>query len=174
MEVARTISLPSDCTVLHVVPQEFLLDSQDGIRDPVGMIGGRLEVNVHIVTAASGAVTNLVTAANRAGLVVEETVLEPLAASEAVLNSDERELGVVLVDIGAGSTDVVVFRQGHCSTASPLRSEVIISPMTLQSAFVPPSPMRRRSNAALVWRLTCWPEKTLPLRCPALATGRLG
>ena len=70
VEAARTIPLPSDCTVLHVVPQEFLLDSQDGIRDPVGMVGGRLEVNVHIVTAASGAVTNLVTAANRAGLVV--------------------------------------------------------------------------------------------------------
>lgn len=105
--------------MLHVLPQEFLLDSQDGIRDPVGMIGGRLEVNVHLVTAASGALTNLVTAANRAGLVVEETVLEPLAAAEAVLNSDERELGVVLMDIGAGSTDVVVFRQGalqHCFT----------------------------------------------------------
>ena len=119
VEVARTIPLPSDCTVLHVLPQEFLLDSQDGIRDPVGMIGGRLEVNVHIVTAASGAVANLVTAANRAGIVVEETVLEPLAAAEAVVNSDERELGVVLVDIGAGSTDVVVFRQGalhHCIT----------------------------------------------------------
>ena len=119
VEVARTISLPSDCTVLHVVPQEFLLDSQNGIRNPVGMIGGRLEVNVHIVTAASGSITNLVTAANRAGLMVEETVLEPLAAAEAVLNSDERELGVVLVDVGAGSTDVVVFRQGalqHCIT----------------------------------------------------------
>ena len=119
LQVARTIALPSDCTVLHVVPQEFLLDSQDGIRDPVGMIGGRLEVNVHIVTASSGAMTNLVTAANRAGLVVEETVLEPLAAAEAVLNSDERELGVVLVDIGAGSTDAAVFRQGalqHCIT----------------------------------------------------------
>lgn len=112
LEVARNIPLPSDCAVLHVVPQEFLLDSQDGIRDPVGMMGGRLEANVHIVTAAAGAVTNLVTAANRAGLVVEETVLEPLAAAEAVLNSDERELGVVLLDIGASSTDVVVFRQG--------------------------------------------------------------
>lgn len=110
--VARSINLPHDCTILHVVPQEFLLDSQDGIRDPVGMIGGRLEVNVHIVTAAAGAVTNLVTAANRAGLVVEETVLEPLAAAEAVLNSDERELGVVLMDIGSGSTDVAVFHQG--------------------------------------------------------------
>ncbi len=110
--VARSINLPPDCTILHVVPQEFLLDSQDGIRDPVGMLGGRLEVNVHIVTAAAGAVTNLVTAANRAGLVVEETVLEPLAAAEAVLNSDERELGVVLMDIGSGSTDVAVFHQG--------------------------------------------------------------
>ncbi len=112
LEVARNIPVPQDCAIVHVIPQEFLLDSQDGIRDPVGMMGGRLEANVHIITASAGALTNLVTAANRAGLVVEETVLEPLAAAEAVLNSDERELGVVLLDIGASSADMVVFRMG--------------------------------------------------------------
>ena len=112
LDAARNVSLPSDCGIVHVIPQEFLLDLQDGIRDPVGMIGSRLEVNVHVVTAASSAMTNLVTAANRAGLVVEETVLEPLAAAEAVLTSDARELGVVLLDIGAGSSDGAVFRQG--------------------------------------------------------------
>jgi len=119
LEVAGTVPVPSDYAAIHVIPQEFLLDSQDGIRDPVGMVGGRLEVSVHIVTAAASALTNLVTAANRAGLVVEQTVLEPLAAAEAVVNSDERELGVVLADIGSGSTDVVAFRQGalhHCFT----------------------------------------------------------
>jgi cell division protein FtsA len=112
LEVARTISLPGDFDVVHVVPQEFLLDSQDGIRDPVGMVGSRLEVNVHVVTAAKGALTNLITAVNRAGLEVEDTVLEPMAAAEACLNSDERELGVVLLDIGSGSTDAVVFEHG--------------------------------------------------------------
>ncbi len=112
LEVARTINLPADYDVVHVVPQEFLLDSQDGIRDPVGMVGSRLEVDVHIVTASKGAITNLITAVNRAGLEVEDTVLEPMAAAEACLNSDERELGVVLLDIGSGSTDAVVFQHG--------------------------------------------------------------
>ena len=112
IEEARRIHLPPDRVVLHVVPQEFLLDSMNGIRDPVGMTGGRLEANVHVITSAAAAMTSLITVANRAGLEVEETVHEALAAAEAVLGSDERELGVVLADIGAGSTDVVVYHQG--------------------------------------------------------------
>jgi cell division protein FtsA len=112
LEVARTVHLPAECALVHIIPQEYLVDSQDGILDPVGMVGGRLEANVHIVTAAAAAMNNVVAATNRAGLIVAETVLEPLAAAEAVLNSDQRALGVVLADIGAGSTDVVVFRHG--------------------------------------------------------------
>jgi cell division protein FtsA len=104
--------LLQDRQLLHVMPQEFLLDSQDGIRDPIGMTGKRLEVNVHLVTASATASQNVVTAVNRAGVVVRDTVFEPLASAESCLTPDERELGVALVDIGGGSTDLIVYRQG--------------------------------------------------------------
>jgi cell division protein FtsA len=112
IQTAQGIKLPQDRELLHVLAQEFLLDSQDGIRDPIGMVGGRLEVNVHLVTASATASQNVVTAVNRAGIVVLATVFEPFAAAEACLTADERELGVALVDIGGGSTDLVVYRQG--------------------------------------------------------------
>src|ERR1019366_271105 len=95
-----------------VLPQKFLLDSQDGIRDPVGREGARLEVDVHLVTASASASQNVVTAVNRAGVEVQDTVFEPLAAGEACLTPDERELGVALVDIGGGSTDLIVYHAG--------------------------------------------------------------
>jgi cell division protein FtsA len=112
IDAARAITLPEDREVLHVLPQEFLLDLQDHIREPIGMVGHRLEVNVHIVTSATSATQNLVTAANRAGVVVMDTVLEPLAAAESCLTQDERELGCALLDIGGGSTDLVVYGGG--------------------------------------------------------------
>jgi cell division protein FtsA len=113
VEEARRVPLPPDRVILHVVPQEYLLDSLEGIRDPVGMVGSRLEVNVHVITAAAAAQNSLVTAANRAGLEVEEVVYEGLACAEAAVGSDERELGAVLADIGAGSTEVTVFQHGY-------------------------------------------------------------
>ncbi|HEX9759968.1 MAG TPA: cell division protein FtsA, partial [Candidatus Acidoferrales bacterium] len=97
VEAARSVSLPEDREVLHVLPQEFFLDGQDSIREPLGMIGQRLEANVHIVTASATATQNLVTAANRAGVVVDDTALEPLASAEACLTQDERELGSCLL-----------------------------------------------------------------------------
>ncbi|MFQ5776455.1 MAG: cell division protein FtsA [Terriglobia bacterium] len=109
---ARSISLPPEQEMLHVLPQEFLLDQEKGIRDPLGLLGRRLEVNVHIVTAAATATQNLIAAVNRAGLVVQDTALESLMAAEACVTPDERELGVVLVDIGGGSTDWILFQQG--------------------------------------------------------------
>lgn len=112
IQTAQGITLPQDRQILHVLPQEFLLDSQDGIRDPLGMVGSRLEVDVHLVTASATASQNVVTAANRAGIVVLDTVYEPLAAAEGCLTADERELGVALVDIGGGSTGLIVFHQG--------------------------------------------------------------
>jgi cell division protein FtsA len=112
VEKARAISLPQDREVLHLLPQEFILDGQAEIRDPLGMIGSKLEVRVHVVTAASSAIQNVVTAVNRAGVQVDDTVFEPLAAADAVLQPEERELGVTLVDVGAGSTDVVSFMEG--------------------------------------------------------------
>jgi cell division protein FtsA len=112
VDKARAIPLPSDREVLHLLPQEFILDDQSGVHDPLGMMAVRLEVRVHMVTAASSATQNVVSAVNRAGVQVDDTVFEPLACADAVLRSDERELGVCLVDMGAGSTSVIVFQEG--------------------------------------------------------------
>lgn len=112
VDKARAIPLPNDHEILHLLPQEFILDDQYGIRDPLGMMGTRLEVRVHIVTAASSATQNVVTAVNKAGVHVDGTVFEPLACADSVLRSDERELGVCLAEIGAGSTDLIVFQDG--------------------------------------------------------------
>jgi cell division protein FtsA len=112
VDKARTIPLPADREILHLLPQEFILDDQPGVQDPTGMMASRLEVRVHIVTAASGAAQNVITAVNKAGVHVDDTVFEPLACADSVLRSDERELGVCLADLGAGSCDLIVFQQG--------------------------------------------------------------
>jgi cell division protein FtsA len=112
IDAARNITLPEDRQVLHVLRQEFYLDSHDNIRDPEGMIGQRLETNVHIVTASTTATQNIVTAVNKAGMLVSDTVLESLAASEACLTPDERELGCCLVDIGGGTAEMIVYTAG--------------------------------------------------------------
>ena len=109
---AKAVAIPADREILHVLPQEFIVDDQDGIRDPVGMSGVRLEAEVHIITGAASACRNVIRAAERAGLEVEELVLEPLASADAVLTQDERDLGVALLDIGGGTTDVAIFYEG--------------------------------------------------------------
>jgi len=112
VEKARTLPLPNDREILHLLPQEFILDDQSGVQDPTGMMATRLEVRVHVVTALSSATQNLVTAVNKAGVHVDDTIFEPLACADSVLRADERELGVCLVDLGAGSCDFIVFQQG--------------------------------------------------------------
>ena len=112
VDAARNITLPEDREVLHVLPHEFMVDAQDGIRDAVGMVGQRLEANVHLVTSSIAATQNLVTAANRAGILVSDTVLEPLASAESCLTQDERELGCCLLDIGGGTTELIVYGGG--------------------------------------------------------------
>ncbi|MEE9179721.1 MAG: cell division protein FtsA [Vicinamibacteria bacterium] len=112
IEAAKAIPLPSDREIVHVLPQEFVVDGHDGIFDPTGMTGSRLEANVHIITASTTAIQNIVTCVNRAGMEVIETVLEQLAAAEACLTDDERELGVALLDIGGGTTDIAIFDKG--------------------------------------------------------------
>lgn len=112
VDAARAVSIPQDREILHVLPQEFVLDDQNGISNPVGMTGARLEANVHIVTAATTSVQNLVTCVNRAGIMVRDTVLEQLATAESVLTPDERELGVALIDVGGGTTDLAIFEKG--------------------------------------------------------------
>ena len=112
VEAARAINLPQDREIIHVLPQTFIVDDGDGIPEPIGMSGVRLEVEVHIVTGAVTAVQNVVRSVNRAGLAVQDIVLEPLASAAAVLYEDEKELGVLVIDIGGGTTDVALFRNG--------------------------------------------------------------
>lgn len=109
---ARSVVLPADREMVHLLPQEFIVDQQPGIRDPLGMTGMKLEVSVHMVTAGQSATQNVVTSANRAGIQVDDTVFEGLSAAECVLRPDERELGVCLLDIGAGSTELSAFFEG--------------------------------------------------------------
>ncbi len=112
IETARAMPIPTDQQVLHILTQEFIVDGQDGVKEPIGMSGVRLEVKVHIVTGAVSAAQNIVKCVRRCGLEVNDLILQPLASSLAVLTEDERELGVCLVDIGGGTTDIAVFREG--------------------------------------------------------------
>ncbi len=112
IDAARAISIPMDREVLHVFPQEYIVDDQDGIKDPIGMSGVRLEAEVHIVTGAVTSVQNIIKSCNRAGLEVKDIVLEPFASSLAVMTPEEKELGVALVDLGGGTTDLAIFLDG--------------------------------------------------------------
>jgi cell division protein FtsA len=112
LDAARAVALPMDRQVVHVLPQEFVVDDQDGIKQPVGMAGVRLEAKVHIITASVTSTQNVVKCCERSGLRVTDLVLGPLASAEAVVTPEERELGVALVDIGGGTTDIVVFHNG--------------------------------------------------------------
>jgi cell division protein FtsA len=112
IEAASAVYVPLDREVLHVLPTDFILDGQDGIKDPVGMAGVRLEVKVYIVTGAVTSVQNLLKCCERAGLQVVDIVLQPLASSEAILTADERDMGIALIDIGGGTTDIAVYKDG--------------------------------------------------------------
>lgn len=120
IDAAKAVAIPMDREVIHVIPQEYIIDEQDGIREPLGMSGVRLEAKIHIVTAAVTSAQNIVKCANKAGLNVVDIVLEPLASAEAVLAEDERDLGVCLIDIGGGTTDVAVFADGSIKHTSVL------------------------------------------------------
>jgi cell division protein FtsA len=117
---ARSVALPPDREVLHLLPQEFILDDQPGIHDPIGMVGNKLEVNLHLSTCSGGAAQSAVTCANRAGLEVVDTIYEGIAAAEAVLSADERELGVCVADVGASTTELAVFFEGSVAHTAVL------------------------------------------------------
>ena len=112
IDAAKAVAIPADQRVLHVLPQEFVIDSQEGIPDPIGMSGVRLEAKVHLVTGAVSAAQNIVKCVQRCGLSVEDIVLEQLASSYAVLTDDEKELGICIIDMGGGTTDIAVFCGG--------------------------------------------------------------
>jgi cell division protein FtsA len=112
IDAARAVEIPANQRILHVLPQEFLIDSQEGIREPIGMAGIRLEAKVHLVTGAISAAQNIIKCVQRCGLDVENVVLEQLASSYSVLTEDEKELGICLIDTGGGTTDIAVFRGG--------------------------------------------------------------
>ncbi len=112
LDAARAINLPQDREIIHALAQAYTIDDQDGIKEPLGMSGVRLEVEVHLVTGATTSVRNVIKSVNRAGLQVQDVVLEPLAAAEAILSAEEKELGILLIDMGGGTTDVALFRDG--------------------------------------------------------------
>lgn len=112
IDAAKAIAIPLDREVIHVMPQEYIIDGQSGIRDPIGMTGVRLEGTVHIVTGAVSSAQNIIKCANKAGLNVQEICLEPIASAAAVLTEDEKELGVILVDIGGGTSDLCIYKNG--------------------------------------------------------------
>ncbi len=129
IETAKAVNIPTDHQVLHVLTQQFIVDSQEDIRQPVGMSGIRLEVRVHIVTGAVSAAQNIVKCVRRCGLEVQDLILQPLASSMVCLTNDEKELGVVLVDIGAGTTDIAIFTGGAIrhTTVLPVSGDQVTS-----------------------------------------------
>ena len=153
VDAARAINLPQDREIIHVLPQTFLVDDQDCVREPIGMTGVRLEVEVHIVSGASTSVQNVIRSVNRAGLAVQDLVLEPLASAEAVLFADERELGVVIIDIGGGTTDVALIREGAVwhTTILPLGGDHITNDIAvgLRTPVADAEMLKKRHGAAL-------------------------
>ncbi|CAN5144970.1 cell division protein FtsA [soil metagenome] len=133
METAKAVHIPTDQQILHVLPQEFIIDGQEDVREPIGMSGVRLEVSVHIVTGAVSAAQNIVKCVRRCGLEVVDLVLQPLASSLSVLTPDEKDLGVVLVDIGGGTTDIAIFTGGSIrhTAVIPIAGDQITSDIAM-------------------------------------------
>jgi cell division protein FtsA len=154
VDAARNISLPEDRQILHVLRQEFFLDGHDNIREPEGMMGQKLETNVHIVTASATATQNIVTAVNRAGLIVSDTVLEPLAAAEACLTDDEKELGCCLLDIGGGTSEAIVFSGGvvRHTWVVPVGGDHFTNDLAVGLRTPIPEAERIKREHAVAWR----------------------
>jgi cell division protein FtsA len=153
MDAARAVALPMDREILHVLPQEFIVDDQDGIKEPVGMAGVRLEARVHIVTGTISSGQNLIKCCNRAGLHVRDMLAGPLAATEAVLTPEERELGVALIELGGGTTDVVVIQQGAVrhTAVLPVGGSHVTNDLAaaLRTPFAEAERLKRRHGSAL-------------------------
>jgi cell division protein FtsA len=157
VEAARAINMPQDREIIHVLPQTFTVDDGDGVREPIGMSGVRLEVECHIVTGAIASVQNVVRSVNRAGLAVHDIVLEPLASAEAVLSADEQELGILLVEVGGGTTNVALFREGAIwhTAILPLGGDHITNDIAvgLRTPVAEAEELKKRFGCALTARV---------------------
>ncbi len=140
IEAAKAMAIPNDQRILHVMPQDFIIDGQDGIREPVGMSGVRMEAKVHMITGAVSAAQNIVKCIRRCGLEVDDIILEQVASSESVLTEDERELGVCLIDIGGGTTDIAIFSEGAIrhTAVIPIAGDQVTNDIAV--AFHTPTP----------------------------------
>lgn len=127
IDAARAVAIPADQKILHILPQEFVIDSQEGIKEPIGMSGVRLEAKVHMVTGSVSSAQNIVKCVRRCGLEVDDIILEQLASSSAVLTEDEKDLGVCLVDVGGGTTDIAIFTDGsiHHTAVIPIAGDQV-------------------------------------------------
>ncbi len=153
IDTAKAIAIPNDQQILHILPQEFIIDGQDGVREPLGMSGVRLEVKVHIVTGAVSAVENIAKCVRRCGIEVRDIVLQPLASAAAVLDDDEKDLGVCLMDIGGGTTDIAVFAGGAIrhTAVIPIAGDQVTNDiaMTLRTPTKEAEEMKVRHGCAL-------------------------
>jgi cell division protein FtsA len=153
IETAKAIAIPNDQQILHILPQEFIIDGQEDVREPLGMSGVRLEVKVHIVTGAVSAVENIVKCVRRCGIEVKDVILQPLASARAVLNDDEKDLGVCLMDIGGGTTDIAVFSGGAIrhTAVIPIAGDQITNDiaMTLRTPTKEAEELKLRHGCAL-------------------------
>lgn len=151
---AKDMEIPSERSILDVIPREFIVDDQKGIRDPVGMAGSRLEVLIHVITGSVTSVQNIVKAIENAGLRVDDIVLQPLASGDAVLEPDERELGVILVDIGAGTTDIVIYVKGSIwhTGVIPIGGEQVTNDIAigLRTPLLKAEEIKKSSGCAMV------------------------
>lgn len=163
IEAARAVVIPMDREVLHVIPQTFIVDDQKGIRNPLDMIGVRLEAEVHIITGSVTTAQNLIKCVNRAGFKVERLVLQSLAASRAVLSSDEKELGCLLVDLGAGTTDILVYADGapYFTTVIPVGGSQVTNDLSIMLSVPMDTAERLKRESASCWIAGIDPEETL-------------
>lgn len=171
LDQAKAVAIPIDRQVLHTIPQEYIIDSQDGIKIPFGMSGIRLEAKVHIVTAASSSIQNIIRCCNKAGLAVADIILEPLASAMSVLKDDERELGVALVDIGGGTSDLIIYQRGSAVHTSvlPLGGEFITHDVAvgLSTPMLAAEKIKIKSGCAM----SCLVEKGESITVPKVGSG---
>jgi cell division protein FtsA len=163
LDAAKALAIPADQKIVHVLAQEYLIDEQDGIRMPVGMSGQRLEAKVHIVTAAQSAVQNISKCVQRCGLQVDHLILQPLASSVAVLTEDEKDLGVMLIDLGAGTTNIAIWRQGalQYSSVIPLGGDQVTGDIAQALRTATPSAEELKIKYACALAKLAAPEETI-------------